>query len=172
MDVETAGPIPGEYSLLSIGACPLHSPDDGFYLELKPINENAVPEALKVTGFSLNKLQSTGAEPGKAMTQFAEWIKRQGMNGDPILAGFNVGFDWSFINWYFHKFTGANPFGYVSLDIKSYFMGLSGCSWAETRSSRMPKQFQPKTVATHNALHDARAQAEMLSTMLSHKTDL
>lgn len=169
VDVETAGPIPGEYSMLSIGACPLHAPDDGFYVELQPINDNAVPDALRVTGFSLDKLRTTGMAPPEAMARFAAWLKGQAANGDPILVGFNVGFDWSFVNWYFHKFTGSNPFGYTSLDIKSYYMGLAGCSWSDTRSSRIPDRFQPKAEATHNALDDARAQAEMLSAMLLSK---
>ena len=37
VDVETAGPIPGEYSLLSIGACPVFDPDNGYRDEYKKI---------------------------------------------------------------------------------------------------------------------------------------
>ncbi|WP_268747167.1 hypothetical protein [Sphingobium sp. Ant17] len=32
VDVETAGPIPGEYSLLSIGACSVFAPEEAFCL--------------------------------------------------------------------------------------------------------------------------------------------
>jgi hypothetical protein len=32
---------------------------------------------------------------------------------------FNAPFDWSFVNYYFHRFTGANPFGFTALDIKA-----------------------------------------------------
>jgi hypothetical protein len=53
VDIETAGPIPGEYSMLSLGACVVGRRDEGFYAELKPLNSNAVPDALKVTGFDL-----------------------------------------------------------------------------------------------------------------------
>ena len=45
VDVETAGPIPGEYSMLSIGACVADNSDYSFYVELKPINDNADPAA-------------------------------------------------------------------------------------------------------------------------------
>ena len=56
VDVETAGPIPGEYSLLSLGACVVGHPDDTFYVEFKPLNDNAIPEALRVSGFRLEDL--------------------------------------------------------------------------------------------------------------------
>lgn len=37
VDIEASGPIPGEYSLLSIGACMVDNPDESFYAELKPV---------------------------------------------------------------------------------------------------------------------------------------
>ncbi len=35
VDIETSGPVPGLFSLLSIGACLVHAPDVRFYAELK-----------------------------------------------------------------------------------------------------------------------------------------
>lgn len=45
VDVETAGPIPSEFSMLSLGACVVGRRDEGFYMELKPISDKAVPDA-------------------------------------------------------------------------------------------------------------------------------
>ncbi len=56
VDVETSGPIPGEYSMLAVGACVVDRASDGFYAELRPVTLNAVPEALAVTGFNLHDL--------------------------------------------------------------------------------------------------------------------
>jgi len=53
VDVEASGPIPGEYSLLSIGACLVGQPDQSFYVELKPLNDNFFEKAMDVTGLSL-----------------------------------------------------------------------------------------------------------------------
>ena len=62
---------------------------------------------------------------------------------------------------------GENPFGFAPLDVKSYYMGLTGCSWEETKSSRIRQEFQPARAGDHNALNDARAQAEMFEKMLA-----
>src|SRR5258708_6834433 len=97
VDVETAGPIPGEYSLLSIGACDADHPDHQFACELKPISMAFVPEALAVTGLSLETLAKTGLEPKEAVEQFAAWARSLARNGEALVfVGFNAPFDWSF----------------------------------------------------------------------------
>jgi hypothetical protein len=58
-----------------------------------------------------------------------------------------------------------NPFGFGGINIKSYYMGLVGCSWADTRSSRIPHQSKGDSPHTHNALDDAVEQAEMFKLM-------
>ncbi len=167
VDIETAGPIPGEYSMLSLGACVVGRKDEGFYAELKPLNSNAVPDALKVTGFDLAELGRTGQPPENVMSNLRVWVASVGAGTSPVFVGFNAGFDWSFVNWYFHRFLGENPFGFAPLDIKSYYMGLTGCSRGETKSSRIRAEYQPTDPGSHNALADARAQAEMFERMLA-----
>lgn len=138
LDVETSGPIPGEYSMLSIGACLVNAPETSFECTLKPLNRNADPEALAMTGFSLDELEQNGTEPRQAMIEFDAWVKAACKEGDvPVLVGLNAPFDWSFVNYYFHRFHGENPFGFTALDIKAYYMGVMGCAWGDTRSSAM-----------------------------------
>lgn len=165
VDIETSGPIPGDYSLLSLGACIVGHSDEALYLEFKPLNENAVPEALRVSGLDMARLALDGESPHDAMRKFADWIAKAAGNQKPVFVGFNAGFDWSFVNWYFIHFTGDNPFGFSALDIKAYYMGLVGCAWEETRSSRMRPEFQAARTVDHHALHDARAQGEMFAKM-------
>jgi DNA polymerase III epsilon subunit-like protein len=162
VDVETAGPIPGEYSLLSIGACSVFEPERNFACELKPINRNFDPKALEVAGLSLDELARTGLEPTQAMVAFASWVSDvAGPGGRPVFAGFNAPFDWSFVNYYFHKFTGSNPFGFTALDIKALYMGATGCRWEDTRSSKVAEKLKPTLMGTHDALRDALYQAEV-----------
>lgn len=161
VDIEASGPIPGEYSLLSIGACDVYHPENGFSCLLKPTSDNVVPEALAVTGFSLDKLQREGDDPKKAMASFAKWVTDCSDSGTPVFVGLNAAFDWSFINYYFIRYYGSNPFGIAALDIKALFMGTHGCSWQETRSSNMKKITGALTEGTHDALEDAMYQAEL-----------
>lgn len=162
VDIETSGPIPGEYSMLSLGASVVDNDDKTFYAELKPLNDNAVPEALAVTGFSLEALRQNGIEPGVAMTNFANWLEKAVPAGaKPVFIGLNAPFDWSFVNYYFVRLTGTNPFGHSALDIKALYMGATGCKWTETTSSHMTKKLHPKREGAHNALDDAQYQAEL-----------
>lgn len=162
VDVETAGPIPGEFSLLSIGACAVFDPTRTFACELKPINQNADPQALEVAGLSLSELARTGLDPSEAMRRFKDWLEAfGGADGSVVFVGFNAPFDWSFVNYYFHRFASGNPFGFAALDIKALYMGATGCDWADTRSSRIAECLKPKLVGDHNALHDALYQAEI-----------
>jgi ribonuclease T len=161
VDVETSGPIPGEYSLLSIGACVIGQPDEEFSCFLKPISTKADPQALEVTGLSLEQLERDGLPPAEAMQQFGSWIEQRSTGVLPVFVGLNAPFDWSFVNYYFHRFLGKNPFGFTALDIKALYMGITGCRWQDARSSQMVRDLQPKRRADHDALNDARAQAEL-----------
>lgn len=162
VDVETAGPVPGEYSLLSIGACNVDDNSRTFACDLKPLNRNADPKALEVTGLSLDALERTGLPPQEAMRRFSEWLKGLARTNEVLVfVGFNAPFDWSFVNYYFHKFIGENPFGFSALDIKAYYMGATGCRWADTRSSRIADVLNLRQHGGHKALSDAQFQAEL-----------
>ncbi len=165
LDVETSGPIPGDYSMLSLGACVVGESKEEFYVELKPLNNNAVPEALKVTGFNMDELSKSGVLPEVAMSMLKKWVLQVSNGASPVFVGFNAGFDWSFVNWYFIHFMGENIFGFAPLDIKSYYMGLTGCRWTETKSSQILPEYQPAVSGNHNALADAKSQGEMFQKM-------
>lgn len=168
VDIEAVGPIPGVYSMVALGACVVARPHDSYYVEIAPINDDFVPEALRVSGLSLDQLRQTGTPPDLAMRSFAHWIAETSKKQVPVFVGFNAAFDWSFVNWYFHRYIGSNSFGISGIDIKSYYMGKTGCSWDDTRSSKIKEQLQPLEYdQTHNALDDAIAQAEIFSRIAS-----
>lgn len=167
VDVETSGPIPGEYSLLQIGACTIHKAGPSFECYVKPVNGNAVPEALAVTGLRLEEMNEIGLSPTEAMRSFASWIsKAAGGNCLPIFVGFNAPFDWSFVNYYFNKYIGYNPFGISGVDIKSLYMGAEKSSWAATSSEEMAKALGVVARGNHTALKDAQFQAELFSRIM------
>ena len=169
VDVETSGPIPGKYSLLSIGACVVGEPERAFYVELRPTGTDIDPEAIKVSKLDIKKLEANGKDAGEAMTAFRDWIITEAKEKKPVFVGFNACFDWQFVNWYFHANLGENPFGFAGIDIKAYYMGMTGVAWSKTTSGQLPSEFQPDTPQTHNALEDARAQASIFEKMLNQR---
>ncbi|OIN88263.1 DNA polymerase III subunit epsilon [Candidatus Beckwithbacteria bacterium CG22_combo_CG10-13_8_21_14_all_01_47_9] len=166
VDVEASGPIPGEFSLLSIGACVVTNTGQNFYSELKPLNDNFIAGAMEVNGLSLAKLKLEGEEPTAAMARFRHWIEKVSADTKPVFVGFNATFDWSFTHWYFVKFLGAGPFGISGLDIKAYFMGRRRVLWQETNKKKIRALYPSQTRHTHNALDDAKEQAEIFAGML------
>jgi ribonuclease T len=169
VDIETSGPIPGVYSLLSIGACLVEDTSTTFECILKPISQEADPKALEISGFSLETLQRDGLEPRGAMRRFGDWVKDVAGNRSPVFVGLNAGFDWSFINYYFHRFLDSNPFGFAPLDIKALFMGATGADWRDSKSSTMAKLLNAKLTGDHNALNDAKAQAELFLLTINYR---
>jgi DNA polymerase III epsilon subunit-like protein len=168
IDIETAGPNPFDYSLLSIGACTLTEPQDSFYIELKPVNANATPEALAISRLSMEHLAEDGVDPVSAMANFESWVKEVTPDDQrPVFLAFNAPFDWMFVNDYFHRYLGHNPFGHTALDIKAYFMGLNGVSWFETSMAHISRYYQGDRQLTHHALRDALDQAEIFNLMLA-----
>lgn len=168
VDIEASGPYPPAYSILSIGACLVGDSATSFYAEVRPISDQVVAEAIKVVGKPLEYFAENGREAKVAMAEFEKWVKSVSHGRRPVFVGFNTAFDWAFINWYFHTYLGRNPFGIGPIDIKSYFMGLKGGRWEDTRSSRIPARFKSTAEQTHNALDDARSQAQMFERMLRY----
>lgn len=70
VDVESDGPIPGDYSMISFGAVLVDEQlDKTFYGQLKPISKNFIPEAFAVSGHSREEVLLC-EDPAKVMTEF------------------------------------------------------------------------------------------------------
>lgn len=154
VDIESDGPIPGDYSMVCFGAVIVEPGlERTFYGKLKPISEKWIPEALQVSGFSRDDVLQFD-DPVEVMRLFAEWLKAN-VNHQPMFISDNNGFDWQFINWYFHHFLGKNPFGFSSTNLGSLYKGLVKDTFATFKHLR-------KTKHTHNPVDDAKGNAEAL----------
>jgi DNA polymerase III epsilon subunit-like protein len=164
VDIETAGPNPSQYSLLSIGACLVSNPEHSFYVELQPTNENMLPEAFGIHGLSLEELKNSGIPPEAAMARFESWLHEILSDSQrPQFVAFNAPFDWMFVNDYFHRYLGHNPFGHTALDIKSLYMGYTRSSWKETSMKNVSIDYLEGRNISHNALEDAIDQAKIFA---------
>lgn len=156
VDVEADGPIPGDFSMIAIGAVmigPEGELEETFHGLLRPISVNWVPEALAVSGFT--REETLGFPPSmQTIHNFSAWVKRVTI-GHPIFWADNNGFDWMFTCWYLHHFTGENPFGFSSKNINSLFHGYKRDTRASFKGLR-------KTRHTHNPVDDAMGNAEAL----------
>lgn len=168
VDVETSGPNPAGYALLSIGACTLGEPRQTFYVELQPDKSDFIPEAMTINNLSLDKLITEGLPARQAMRSFADWLEQCVPEGiQPLFLAFNAPFDWMFVNDYFHRYLGTNPFGHAALDAKSYYMGLKGVDWYATSMNDVTQLYLPGKPHKHHALNDAVSLAVIFEKMLT-----
>lgn len=154
VDIESDGPIPGDYSMISFGAVHVNgSLEQTFYKRLKPISELFQPEALAISGFSREETLSF-EDPVNAMKDFDSWVNQVSV-GKPIFISDNNGYDWMFICWYFHHFLKSNPFGYSSQNLGSLYRGI-------VRDTSKNFKHLRKTLHSHNPVNDAMGNAEAL----------
>ncbi|MCA9039523.1 MAG: 3'-5' exoribonuclease [Planctomycetaceae bacterium] len=154
VDVEADGPIPADYSMVSFGAVVVEKGlKRTFYGQLRPISESWIPEALAVSGFTREETLEFN-DPAQVMSNFKDWIN-ENTKGRPIFIADNNGFDWQFINWYFHHFLGENPFGFSSMNLGTLYKGVIRDMFHNFKHLRETKH-------THHPVDDAIGNAEAL----------
>ena len=158
VDVEADGPIPGEYSMIQIGACVVGDESKTFIGNLRPISDLWVPEALAVSGYT--REETLTFDPATVtMRAFESWLIEQRKNGNLMFVSDNAVFDGMFVFWYFHKFLGRNPFGFSGTSITSLYKGHAQTMKASFKHLRTRKH-------THNALDDAIGNAGAFAKIL------
>jgi len=168
VDVETSGPTPEKFALLSIGACTMTDPRQTFYIELQPDLDDTIEEAMRVNKLSMDELNRSGLTPSDALQRFSDWIDDvMPESNKPVFTAFNAPFDWMFVNHYFHKYLGKNPFGHKALDIKAFYMGVYGVSWSDTSHNRVSAKLVHEQKLPHHALKDALMEADLFELILA-----
>ena len=147
-DVETDGAIPGPYSMLSFALVPagrfdghaFRAPatyDDVFYRELRPVGPEVDVEALRVSGLDRDRLTREGTDPARAMSDAAAWVRAHARDGTPILVAYPLSVDWSWLHWYFTRFSDSgSPFEHSrAFDLRT---AHSPSTFTTTRFFRRP----------------------------------
>ena len=181
-DIEADGPIPGPYSMLSLGMCiageqdqagrfrPIQPESARFYRELRPISEKWEPvalEAIASTGIDRDRLLREGADPAVAMTEAARWVTDLAGGRRPVFVGWPMGYDWMFLQWYFVSYSAVgSPFGFSSaLDMKTMLYVGTHRVLDELGKDHLPDELVPQRPHTHHALDDAVEQAELFQNL-------
>lgn len=175
-DVETDGPIPGPYSMLSFAIVYAgrsdgktfirpNSYEKSFYTELKPISSNYEQEALDVNKMDRPRLILEGSDPVRAMTEASRWIMSVAGDAEPVLVAYPLSFDWTWLYWYFVSFsTNGSPFGHSRcFDIKTALAVKARLTIAGSGRSKLPSHLRSNRLHTHHALDDAKEQAEIFA---------
>ncbi len=163
VDVEADGPCPGLYSMVSFGA--VHLTKDGgqetFYGQTAPLpGAKSVPAALAVSGHTVEEHEEFDS-PHDVMERFDKWLADLQVKYNSKRSFFvsdNNGFDWQFINYYFHLCVGRNPFGHSSTNMGDLFKGMKNSMFVNFKHLR-------KTKHTHHPVDDATGNAEALLAM-------
>jgi hypothetical protein len=174
-DVETDGPIPGPFSILSFALVYAGRFDGNrferaaellsFYRELKPISDSFESEALKVNGLDRSRLMVCGETPETAMRDASIWVSNIAKSERPVLVAYPLCFDWSWLYWYFVQFCPeGSPFGHSRcFDIKTAVALKAHLPIAAAGRSQLPLPFRSERTHSHNALDDATEQAEIFA---------
>lgn len=177
-DVETDGPIPGPYSMLSFALVYAGSFDgkqfrrpknlrENFYRELKPISKNFQAEALRVNGLDRDRLCREGETPEQAIHEAYEWIAGIAGGVKPVLVAYPLSFDWAWLYWYFVQFSSkGSPFNHsLCFDMKTAYAVKASIPISEAGRSKILPQLLPDRRHTHHALDDAIEQAEIFGNL-------
>ncbi|MCC5807808.1 MAG: hypothetical protein JJU00_15895 [Opitutales bacterium] len=172
-DIETDGPSPGQYSMLSFASVAFRL--DKSIIGTFERNLDLLPGARqdpKVMRFWKNNPEAWAAcrenpvPTAQAMKDYADWLR--GLGATPVMVAHPVGFDYTFIHWYLHEFTGGSPLFPAGLDITSYAMALMGTPYTKSHKRYMPTEWiDPDFPHTHKALDDALGHAMVFCNMVA-----
>lgn len=180
IDIETDGPIPGLYSMLSLGAAAFKILPNGEGEIISTWSSNfetlvdASQDSNTMKWWSTQNeaweiVQKHKRNPGDAMKEFVQWVKNTcEQNGaKPVFVAYPAGFDFTFVYWYMIRFTGESPFSFSALDVKSYAMAKLGYEFRNTTKRSMPKEwFKYENKHSHVALEDAIEQGWLFVEMM------
>lgn len=166
-DVEADGPIPGTYSMLSLGSAAF-SPEgqllDTFQVNLELLkNAQEHPQTMEFWSKNPEAYKATRIntqEPFKAMRDFSNWV--QGFNSKAVFLVYPVTYTFMFTHWYLMNFLDATPFSHSGMDIKTLAMVALKCPYRNATKRNMPKRwFNNIHQHTHVAVEDAIEQGEL-----------
>jgi hypothetical protein len=175
-DIESDGPIPGDFSMLSLGAAAFAP--DGTLISTFSVNLRTLPGAQEDPDTmkwwsgnqeAYNLTRQDTRDPKQAMEQFVSWVNKLG--GKPVVVGYPVFFDYMFVYFYIRHFGLETNLSFSALDIKTYASAMLKLPYRESTKKNFPKHWFPKDKHTHVAVDDAVEQGKLFMNMLKENTE-
>lgn len=180
VDIEADGRIPGRHSMLSFGSAAFTIEKEmvaTFSANLKTLDRATTdPEVMawwRKKPEAWNACRQDPQDPAEAMIDYARHLKDVvGRHGKPVFIGFPAAYDFGWMNWYLHAFSGGNPFGISGLCLKSYAASILKCNFREASKRNFPSRWFERLPHTHVALDDAIEQGAMGINMIRESRGL
>jgi hypothetical protein len=173
-DIETDGPIPSLYSMLSFGSAvftPKGEMVDTFTANLQTLPEATThPDTMAWWAQSRNQAAyaATRVKPENPKVVMDNYVKWLNQYKPCVFVGYPAGFDFTFMYWYLIAFTGQSPFSFSALDMKSYAMAKLGTTYKNTVKRNFPSVWNKvEGKHSHIALDDAIEQGQIFMNMLN-----
>lgn len=169
VDAEFTGPIPGVYSMISLGAVAYQY--DGAEISRFKVNLKELPDAKRdertmkwwtqfPDAWELATKDPVDVQEG--MQKFSVWLAE--LPGAPKLVGWPLPVDFMFVYWYYIKYVDLEPpFSYDGIDVKTMAMTAmknSSLSATNRDSARRAVGIQ-ETEFNHDPVDDAIEQARI-----------
>lgn len=161
VDVESDGPAPGIYSMVSFGVIKVQRDLENapfFYGQVRPITANYDQEALAISNITRAEHESY-PEAKYVLPTFETWLQNC-TEGRPVFVSDNPAYDFMWFAYYFTMIGKKNPFGFSGRRIGDFYCGLKKDYFKATEWKQLRV-----TKHTHNPVDDARGNAEALIAM-------
>lgn len=176
LDIESTGPVPGLFSMLSLGAAAF---SDGQLIDTYSVNLKELPGAGRDPGTmkwwegQAEAWKLCRAEPvwdaRAAMPEFVRWLEWQ--PGKLVPVAWPAAFDFGMVHYYNVAFAGRDPMGFACLDLRSLVMGYTKTSTyygrKESEMKALGLNVDNSDLKDHVALDDAIGQGRLLMAILA-----
>lgn len=180
IDIEADGPIPGDFSMISLGAAafllPSREPVSTFEVNLQRLP--GAGQSPQTMGWWANFPEAwehatkNPKSPDMAILDLVSWIyeTRLKHDADPVMVVY-PSWDYMWVQWYISKFSpeDRSPFGLGSLDVKTLAMvALKLDRFKEAAKRRFPKRWdEGQPPHTHKAIEDAIGQGVLFVNIMN-----
>jgi DNA polymerase III epsilon subunit-like protein len=172
LDLETTGLNPGTHEITEIGAVLVTQPDyevvGTYQTKVMPSHlETATPIALEIGHFDLETWQREAKPLEVALQELAEF------SNQAILAGFNLTFDWAFLQTGFNQVNIEDPFYYHRFDVMSaaFAVMYNRKEFSKFSLSECCRFFGVTNQNAHTAFADAQATYEVFVAMMRYQPE-
>jgi hypothetical protein len=177
-DIEADGKVPGLSSMLSFASAAFNINKRliGTFSRNLELLDGAIPDAGTASFWRENQAAYEATRvgtvhPSVAMHEYKRWLDDLGAKY--YFVGYPAVYDFKWIDWYFIKFLGENPYGFSNaIDVKTFAWAILRGQFNHASKRNFPSRWFDDLPHTHVALQDAIEQGAMFINVLREHNNL